>query len=1493
MDPAVTGREAPEANNAANEPRGKAVDAFDELNQSGMAQVDTHKASFAPQTVLLHKEDAKDGEEKTRVVDLNKLTRKDKEFIVERALEAHDQDAERLYRKLKARQERVGIEQPSMEVRFEDLKVEAKVYVGNRAVPTVINSYRNFVEDILDKVHLRNTNKRKFTILNSVSGVIKPGVFTLLLGPPGSGKTTLLTALAGKLQGVGGVKTTGRVTYNGKAFKDFLPQRTAAYIDQVDNHYPELTVRETFDFAARTQGAGLLPDLLQEIRRREKEQGIEPDWEIDAFMKASVREGKRESITTDLILKLLALDVCSETPIGNQMIRGVSGGQRKRVTTGEMMVGPKSVLLMDEISTGLDSSNTFQIVRCIRDFVHLRQATVLMALLQPAPETYELFDDVLLLSEGHVIYHGPVNNVMDFFEGQGFRIPERKGIPDFLQEVTSYKDQAQYWHGREKHQYVGVAHFAEAFRRTMGKESVEYLQTPYQPPNDQCMKALQTRTYALPGLKRFKALMRREVILVQRTLFIYYFKTSQVVIMALISATLYLRTHIHPVSPQDGNEILGYLFFTMLIMLFNGIAEMSMTVERLSVFHKQRNNHFYDAFSFVMPGTIMRLPYSLLEAVVWTVLSYFPVGLAGQPDRFFMFLVVCFLMHSWSVSLFRMIGALARNIVVANAIGSLAMLGIFLMGGFVIAKPNIHPWVVWIYWANPLAYAQRAVVINEFTAGHWQDKRYPYDTSMSLGDGVLKSRGFSNHYWWCWVGIGVLIMGNVIFNIGLIAAHAYLPRPACLPVAWNSNKAVVSDESLKDRAVALHGDGAGDGLAQQAPMRKGDSKGSLELSSSKHLQGGHENGHTNGRHNVLNEIGNPEVDLESGEAASSLNSSGRREVTGRGMVLPFEPMTMTFKDVHYYVEIPKEAAKDREHVHLEGKKHMLELLQGIDGAFRPGVLTSLMGVSGAGKTTLMDVLSGRKTGGKITGDVRINGHPKEQDSFARISGYVEQFDIHSSQTTVREALQFSAHLRTKHSKDTTRELVETFIDEVMALVELDPLRDVLVGRPGQSGLSVEQRKRLTIAVELVANPSIVFMDEPTSGLDARAAAIVMRTVRNIVNTGRTIVCTIHQPSIDIFEAFDELLLLKRGGETIYNGKLGEHSAELIKYFSAVNGVPRIKEGLNPATWMLEVTTLGMEKRLGLDFAQVYKQSNLAKRYESIIQENSQPKEGSQPLNFETKFAKNTLQQFVIIWRKFMAIYWRTPEYNGVRFFFAVCIGLLFGAIFWKLGDDNSTQLGLFNVLGALYATTLFFGIINSIVVQPVVAEERAVSYREKAAGMYSILPWVGALGCVEIIYVLVQSILYTCVVYFMCGFLTNAAKFFWFLLFMVLTLCYFTFYGIMAVAITPNIKVAAVMSSNFYVTWLQNMPGWWIWYPYINPVFWSVWGLIASQVGDEQNSYVLLPGGDRPSVASYVRDSFGYRHEWLGYVVIILIGWVGVFWFLCYYALRNLNFLKR
>ncbi|KAL2322067.1 hypothetical protein Fmac_026446 [Flemingia macrophylla] len=169
----------------------------------------------------------------------------------------------------------------------------------------------------------------------------------------------------------------------------------------------------------------------------------------------------------------------------------------------------------------------------------------------------------------------------------------------------------------------------------------------------------------------------------------------------------------------------------------------------------------------------------------------------------------------------------------------------------------------------------------------------------------------------------------------------------------------------------------------------------------------------------------------------------------------------------------------------------------------------------------MDVLAGRKTAGYIGGNITISGYPKKQETFARVSGYCEQNDIHSPHVTVYESLLYSAWLRLSGEINSETTKLVGVIENKIELVELNRLKHAIVGLPGVIGLSTEQRKILTIVVVVVANPSIILMDEPTSGLHARATDVVMRAVRNIVDTGRIVVCTIHQPNIDIFESYDE------------------------------------------------------------------------------------------------------------------------------------------------------------------------------------------------------------------------------------------------------------------------------------------------------------------------------------------------------------------------------------
>ncbi|XP_022948217.1 ABC transporter G family member 31-like isoform X1 [Cucurbita moschata] len=1354
-------------------------------------------------------------------IDVRKLDKNKRELVVKKALATNDQDNFKLLSGIKERLDKAGVVIPKVEIRFHNLKVGADVQIGSRTLPTLINYSYEVVENILMSLRIIKGKRYPLTILSDVSGLVKPGRMTLLLGPPGSGKSTLLQFLAGKLDR--NLKKSGNITYNGHRLHEFCVQRTSAYISQSDDHLPELTVRETLDFAARCQGASeSFAEYLKELSRLEKERKIRPSPDIDAFMKASSVGGKKHSVLTDYILKVLDLDICSQTLVGSDMVRGVSGGQRKRVTSGEMIVGPRKTLFMDEISTGLDSSTTYQIVKCLRNFVHQMEATVLMALLQPAPETFELFDDLVLLSEGYLVYQGPRAEVLRFFESLGFKLPPRKGVADFLQEVTSKNDQAQYWADSTRpYTYISVPEFAEAFKNSnIGKSLESSLNTPF----DKSLShpsALAKTKFAVSKRELFKACFSREVLLINRNSFLYIFKTCQVAFVGVVTCTMFLRTRLHPTDEINGNLYLACLFFGLVHMLFNGFSELPLMISRLPVFYKQRDNLFHPAWSWSFTSWILRVPYSILEAVVWSCVVYYPVGFAPSAGRFFRFMFLLFSVHEMAIGLFRLMAAITRDMVIANTFGSAALLITFLLGGFMIPKEMIKPWWSWAFWVSPLSYSQRAISVNEFTATRWMEK-------STIGDGtvgynILHSHSMPSGDKWYWVGVGVMwgyvALFNILVNLALVYLHPLRKAQTVTPLASTAENGV--EQALK--------------FSETSP---------------------------------------------------------RAGKTEKGMILPFQPLTMTFHNVNYFVDTPKEMMQQGI---LEKK---LQLLSNVSGVFSPGVLTALVGSSGAGKTTLMDVLAGRKTGGYIEGDIRISGFPKEQPTFARISGYVEQNDIHSPQVTVEESLQFSSFLRLP--KEISKEKRQEFIEEVMSLVELDTLRHALVGVPGNTGLSTEQRKRLTVAVELVANPSIIFMDEPTSGLDARAAAIVMRTVRNTVDTGRTVVCTIHQPSIDIFEAFDELLLMKRGGRVIYGGKLGIHSQIMIDYFEGISGVPPIPDSYNPATWMLEVTSPAAEHRIGKDFADLYRDSNQYRIVEASIKQLSVPPVGGEALKFDTTYSQGILSQFIICLWKQRLVYWRSPHYNVMRLCFTFISALIFGSVFWGIGMKRNSTQELFVVMGALNTACLFIGVNNASTVQPIVSIERTVFYREKAAGMYSPFAYAFAQSLVEVPYIAAQTIIYGVISYFMVNFERNAGKFFLYLLFMFLTFTYFTFYGMMVVGLTPSQNLASIVSSAFYSLWnllsgflipKPSLPGWWIWFYYICPVAWSLRGIITSQLGDVDT--ITVGQGFEGSVKEYLEVSLGYGPGMVGVSVVVLLAFILVFFSIFALSIKFINFQKR
>ncbi|XP_044368207.1 ABC transporter G family member 41 isoform X2 [Triticum aestivum] len=1286
-------------------------------------------------------------------VDVRRLGAVDRRELVHTLIADIHEDNLRLLRHQRRRMDRVGVRQPTVEVRWRNLHVDAECQVvDGKPLPTLLNSAISTFS-LLTTMLGFNRNQERIHILKDVTGILKPSRMTLLLGPPGCGKTILLLALAGKLNK--SLKVTGEIDYNGVKLQDFVPEKTSAYIGQYDLHVPEMTVRETLDFSARFQGVGSRAEIMKEVIRREKEAGIIPDPNIDTYMKAISVDGLERSMQTDYIMKIMGLDICADVLVGDAMRRGISGGEKKRLTTGEMIVGPSKALFMDEISTGLDSSTTFQIVSCLQQLAHISESTILVSLLQPAPETYQLFDDIILMAEGQIVYHGPRSCIMSFFESCGFKCPGRKGDADFLQEVLSKKDQQQYWSRTEEgYNFVTVDQFCDKFKASQsGQNLAGELSKPYDESKGH-KNALSFSIYSLSKWDLVKACFAREFLLMKRNAFIYITKAIQLGLIAAISGTGFLRTHMG-VDRIHANYYMSSLFFALLLLTVNGFPELAMAINRLPVFYKQRDYYFYPAWAYAIPSFILKIPVSLVESVAWTSISYYLIGYTPEASRFFSQLLILFLIHTVTLSKFRCVASYCQTMVVASICGTLTFLVMLLFGGFIIP------------------------------------------------------RGFA---------IGLTIKS--------------------IP---GSSRAIISRNKLA----------------------------------------------TFGERNQDKDTENGMPNLQA-ETALTPNRTGR-------MVLPFTPLTISFQDVNYYVDTPAEM---REHGYMKRK---LQLLHNITGAFQPGVLSALMGVTGAGKTTLLDVLAGRKTGGVIEGDIRIGGYPKIQQTFARISGYCEQTDVHSPQITVGESVAYSAWLRLPPEIDSKTR--NEFVNEVLETIELDEIRDSLVGVPGVNGLSTEQRKRLTIAVELVSNPSIIFMDEPTSGLDARAAAIVMRAVKNVADTGRTVVCTIHQPSIDIFEAFDELMLMKRGGELIYAGPVGHHSCEVIQYFQAIPGVPRIKDNYNPSTWMLEVTSTSMEVQLGADFAQLYRESPMCKDKDRVVKRLSVPVPGMTDLHFGTRFPQKFQEQFkACLWKQCLS-YWRTPSYNMVRFAFITFSCIFFGALFWQQGNINhiNDQQSLFTILGCMYGITLFAGINNCQSVMPFISVERSVVYRERFAGMYS--PWAYSFAQVamEIPYVLMQVVLFMLIAYPMIGYAWTTAKFFWFMYTMFCTLLCFVYMGMVVVSITPNIQVASIFSSMFYT--LQNLmsgfimpapqiPRWWIWFYYVSPLSWALRVLFTTQFGDYDDRMIDV-FGETKSVPVFMKDYFGFRRDLLPLAAVILAAFPILLAVLFGYNISKLNFQRR
>lgn len=598
------------------------------------------------------------------------------------------------------------------------------------------------------------------------------------------------------------------------------------------------------------------------------------------------------------------------------------------------------------------------------------------------------------------------------------------------------------------------------------------------------------------------------------------------------------------------------------------------------------------------------MPLVLIQVLIFDLVVYFMANLSRTPSQFFISVLFVWILTMNMYSFFRAIGALVKSLDVATRITGVAIQVLIVYTGYLIPPQKMHPWFKWLIWINPVQYGFESLMANEF---------YNLDIECVPPYIVPQGPGATTQYQSCTIQGNqpgqLIVKGADYIKTAFTYERAHLWRNFGIITGFWIFFVVLTMIGMELQKPNADGGAVTVFKRGQAPksVEKAMENSSIPRDEEKAVRDADEK-------------------LSEDESVSSDSNQAVEGVARNEAVF-------TYTNVNYVIPYEKGERK---------------LLNDVQGYVRPGKLTALMGASGAGKTTLLNTLAQRINFGVVTGDFLVDGRPLPK-SFQRATGFAEQMDVHESTATIREALRFSALLR--QPKEVPIEEKYEYCERIIDLLEMRSIAGATIGEIGE-GLNQEQRKRVTIGVELASKPELLlFLDEPTSGLDSQAAFNIVRFLRKLADNGQALLVTIHQPSSVLFEYFDELLLLKSGGRVVYHGSLGKDSRDLIDYFEK-NGAKKCPPRANPAEFMLEAIGAGNPDYKGQDWGDVWaaspEHSERSREIETMISERRNASK-NQKTDDDREYAMPLGTQISTVVHRTFVSYWRSPDYMIGKF----------------------------------------------------------------------------------------------------------------------------------------------------------------------------------------------------------------------------------------------------
>ncbi|KAJ2761198.1 hypothetical protein H4S06_001332 [Coemansia sp. BCRC 34490] len=536
------------------------------------------------------------------------------------------------------------------------------------------------------------------TILSQVSGQVRAGETIAIIGSSGAGKTTLLNALSGRI--VGG-HLSGEILYRGERRDADTFKQETSYVQQDDLVHPLLTIEETLVYASRLRLSNSQYSTQEKNRR------------------------------VSSIIKQLRLGSVRGAQIGSiKTARGISGGERKRVSIGTELLTDPQLLFLDEPTSGLDSNSSQQVVELVKSIAREKDIAVLMTIHQPSARIFNTFDKVILLSQGHLVYFGPTSSAIEYFANIGYRCPVHENPADYFVDLMTLDYRSERVLAESKSRVaILVYNFIRYKTKRLYSEQEGNLDsclmlsdkdaTETQVSDMLSPEQAQAGKPRLPGKSRnsrmheYKTLVRRDWVNVLRNRPYLVSQVMQSLVTGLIVGFMFFYLKHDSISIQNR---MGILYTIALNATFPIIMPaLQAFFEERDIMLRERSAGVYGATAFYMSKVTTFVPIALICGVIFTTGVYFISHLTFSAPKFFTALGVFSCLNVVSISFMLMIGSAVKSMDIAFVVAPAIVIIELLFGGLIANPTTISPALKWVRWINPVYYTYAALVKNEFS----------------------------------------------------------------------------------------------------------------------------------------------------------------------------------------------------------------------------------------------------------------------------------------------------------------------------------------------------------------------------------------------------------------------------------------------------------------------------------------------------------------------------------------------------------------------------------------------------------------------------------------------------------------------------------------------------------------------------------------------------------------------------------------------------------